>query len=94
MCQFTLAASSDFVERARRAMRRWSACSMILAARAAASPAGLREILAAVCEGRVGPLFAIEARYYGTGNQLEKTANTGHVGRRRRHPANVGLRWC
>ena len=28
---------------------------------------------------------------YGTGNPLEKIANTGHIGRRRRrHPANVG----
>ena len=28
---------------------------------------------------------------YGTGNPLEKIANTGHIGRRRRrHPADVG----
>jgi len=29
--------------------------------------------------------------HYGTDNPIEKIANTGHIGRRRRrHPANVG----
>jgi hypothetical protein len=28
---------------------------------------------------------------YGTDNPIEKIANTGHIGRPRRHPANVGL---
>jgi hypothetical protein len=43
----------------------------------------------------VVPADSSASGHYGTGNPLERIANTGQIGhRRRRHPANVGLEIC